>query len=91
MFRWRQPPNPLKGEPEAVKLFLQSLFISLKIWVNAQSIRVLLVPPLGGGGGYFTSTASLNPLPNKLKASTSNMMAKPGINASIGLCVMMKL
>ncbi len=41
--------------------------------------------------GLLTSNASLNPLPSILKANTSNIMANPGIIASIGLCVMMKL
>ena len=39
----------------------------------------------------FTCKASRRPLPNKLKASTKSMIAKPGASASMGLCVMMKL
>jgi hypothetical protein len=39
----------------------------------------------------FTFKASRNPFPNKLNASTSNMMAMPGARASMGLWVMIKL
>ena len=39
----------------------------------------------------LTFNASLKPFPNKLKASTSNMIAKPGASASMGFWVMMKL
>jgi|GEM_PF-4874610 len=39
----------------------------------------------------LTFSASLNPFPNKLKASTSSMIAMPGARASMGLWVMMKL
>ena len=39
----------------------------------------------------LTSMASLNPLPKILKASTSTMIASPGMMASMGLWVMMKL
>ena len=39
----------------------------------------------------LTSSASRNPFPSKLKASTSNIIAIPGANASAGLLVIMKL
>ena len=39
----------------------------------------------------FTCNASRKPLPSILNASTSNIMAKPGASASIGLLVIIKL
>ena len=39
----------------------------------------------------LTFNASRRPFPNKLKASTNNMIAKPGARANMGFCVIIKL